>query len=312
LAVTRFSISERRACGLLGVWRSSCRYKAKPDLDSQLREQLTELARERPRFGYRGLAVLLARSGHTVNHKKLFRVYREAGLSVKRIRRKKWVRVGVSQPRLAAPNEEWSLDFLCDVVAGGRTICVLSVVDNFTRECLALKTDTSFGTQRVTRVLEHVIARHATPKALRMDNGPQLTSRHFLAWCVERKITRNHIQPGTPVQNGQVESFHGRLRDECLNVNWFRNLFEARRKITLWQQDYNAARPHSSLGYRTPDEFAAQWQRPSSSPNWISQPEPSVKAILAAHYRAALTDEPGRKTTPDMRTKGSQDEVITW
>jgi putative transposase len=239
LAATTFGISERRACELLGVWRSSCRYEPKPDRAGPLREQLTELARERPRFGYRRLGVLLARNGQTVNHKRLFRVYREAGLSVKRIRQKKLARVGVSGPLLAAPNEEWSLDFLCDAVAGGRAICVLSVVDNFTRECLALETDTSFGSQRVTRVLEEVIARRGTPKALRMDNGPQLTSRHFLAWCVERKIAMNYIQPGKPVQNGHIESFNGRFRDECLNVNWFRNLFEARCKISLWRQDYN-------------------------------------------------------------------------
>ena len=294
--MTTFSISERRACELLGVWRSSCRYQPKPDRDSQLREQLTELARERPRFGYRRLGVLLARDGHPVNHKRLYRVYREAGLSVKRIRRKKLVRVGVPQPLLAGPNEEWSLDFVYDAVAGGGTICVLSVVDNFTRECLALETDTSFGSQRVTRVLDNVIVQRGVPKALRMDNGPQLTSRHFLAWCVERKITTNYIQPGKPVQNGHVESFNGRLRDECLNVNWFRNLFEARRKIAFWRHDYNTARPHSSLAYRTPNEFAARWQRPSSLPTWIPQPEPSVKATLTAHSRAALTDEPGRRT----------------
>ena len=293
--MTTFGISERRACGLLGVWRSSCRYKTEPDRDRDLREQLTELAHRRPRFGYRRLGVLLARNGQTVNHKRLYRVYHEAGLSVKRIRRKKLVRIGVARPQLAAPNEEWSLDFLYDAVAGGRIICVLSVVDTFTRECLALETDTSFGTQRVTRVLDDVMARRGSPKALRMDNGPQLTSRHFLAWCVERKIKTNYIQPGKPVQNGHVESFHGRLRDECLNVNWFRNLFEARRKITLWKHDYNTARPHSSLAYRTPGEFAAQWQRPSSLPIWIPQPEPSVKAALTAHSRAALTEEPGCK-----------------
>jgi putative transposase len=170
-AVTTFPISERRACELLGVWRSSCRYKAKPDHDSELRTQLMELAGERPRFGYRRLGVLLVRKGQIVNHKRLFRVYHGAGLSVKRIRRKKLVRVGVPQPVLAHPNEEWSLDFVCDAVADGRSISVLSVVDNFTRECLALETDTSFGSQRVTRVLDGVIARRGSPKALRMDNG---------------------------------------------------------------------------------------------------------------------------------------------
>src|SRR5689334_17821529 len=181
-------MSERRVCGLLGVWRSSCRYRKKPDRNEQLRQQLVELAHERPRFGYRRLGVLLAREGQRVNHKRLFRVYREAGLSVKRSRRKKLVRAGLSQPVLTAPNDEWSLDFLCDAVANGRVVRVLSVVDNFTRECLALETDTSFASQRVTRVLDDVIGQRGAPKALRLDNGPELTSRHFLAWCIERKI----------------------------------------------------------------------------------------------------------------------------
>jgi putative transposase len=291
--VKTFGISERRVCGLLGVWRSSCRYRKKPDRNEQLRERLVELAQERPRFGYRRLGVLLGREGQRINHKRLFRVYQAAGLSVKRTRRKKLVRAGLSQPVLTAPNQEWSLDFLCDAVASGQVIRVLSIVDNFTRECLALEVDTSFASQRVTRVLDSVIAQRGTPKALRLDNGPELTSRHFLAWSIERKIAMNHIQPGKPMQNGHIESFNGRLRDECLNANWFRNLFDARQKISFWRDDYNRRRPHSSLDYRTPNEFAAQWHRPSSLPNRIPQPEPSVKAALTAHSRAALTNEPG-------------------
>jgi putative transposase len=294
--VKTFGISERRACGLLGVWRSSCRYRRKLDRNKEVRQRLIELAQERPRFGYRRLGILLAREGQQINHKRLFRVYRQSGLSVKRIRRKKLVRAGCSQSVLTAPNEEWSLDFLCDAVASGQTVRVLSVVDNFTRECLALEVDTSFASQRVTRVLDSIVAQRGAPKALRLDNGPELTSRHFLAWCIERKIAMNHIKPGKPMQNGHIESFNGRLRDECLNANWFRNLLDARQKITIWRDDYNRARPHSSLDYRTPDEFAAQWHRPSSSAGWIPQPEPSVKAALAAHSRAALTDEPACKT----------------
>jgi len=309
--VEAFGISERRACGLFRVWRSSCRYQEQPDRDEELREQLMALAQERPRFGYRRLGVLLAREDKHVNHKRLFRVYRAAGLSVKRNRRKKLVRIGVSQPVLSAPDQEWSLDFLCDALATGRTVRVLSVVDNFTRECLALEADTSFASQRVTRVLDDVIARRGSPKALRMDNGPELTSRHFLAWCLERKIAMHHIQPGKPMQNGHIESFNGRLRDECLNANWFRNLFDARHKIAYWRDDYNTARPHSSLAYRTPSEFAGQWQHPSSSSIPIPQPEPSDKAALAARSRAALTDEPGCREQPDMRTKGSYDAVLT-
>jgi len=296
--VQTFDISERRACGLLGVWRSSCRYRSKPDRNQELREKLVQLGHERPRFGYRRLGVLLAREGEQVNHKRLFRVYREAGLSVKRTRRKKLVRTGVSQPVLTAPNEEWSLDFVSDALADGRSLRILTVVDNFTRECVALEADTSFSGERVTRVLDRAIDRRGRPAVIRMDNGPELTSRRFLVWCMERKIAANYIQPGKPVQNSYIESFNGRFRDECLNTNWFRNLFEARHRIAIWRDDYNKARPHSALDYRTPDEFAAQWQRPSSSLTQIPQPKPSVKASLAAHLRAALTDEPGcRKPT---------------
>ena len=293
-----FDISERRACGLLGLWRSSCRYRSKPDSNQQLREKLVSLAHERPRFGYRRIGVLLAREGEHVNHKRLFRLYRQAGLSVKRTRRKKLVRTGVRQPVLTARNEEWSLDFISDALADGRSLRVLTVVDNFTRECVALEADTSFSGERVTRVLDRVIDRRGRPAAIRMDNGPELTSRRFLVWCMERKIAANYIQPGKPVQNSYIESFNGRFRDECLNANWFRNLFEARYRIAIWRDDYNKARPHSGLNYRTPDEFAAQWQRPSSSLTQIPQPEPSVKAPLAAHLPAALTAEPGcRKPT---------------
>jgi putative transposase len=203
------------------------------------------------------------------------------------------VRAGVS--RLTAANEEWSLDFVSDGLASGRSMRVLTVVDNFTRECLALEVDTSFASERVTRVLDAIIAERGAPKALRLDHGPELTSRHFLTWCIEWKIAMNHIQPGKPMQNGHIESFNGCVRDECLNTSWFRNLLDARRKIAIWRDDYNRARPNSSLDYRTPDQFAAQWQRPSSFPNWIPQPKPPVKAALKAHSRAALTDEPGHR-----------------
>ena len=135
---------------------------------------------------------------------------------------------------------------------------MLSVVDAYTRECLALEVDTGFASRRVTRVLDGIVAERGQPQAIRCDNGPELTSRHFLAWCVERQIELVYIQPGKPTQNAHVESFHGRLREECLAVSWFQNLFDARRKIAAWRIEYNEERPHSSLGYRTPKEFAAQ------------------------------------------------------
>jgi putative transposase len=200
--------------------------------------------------------VLVEREGERVNHKRLLRVYREAGLCLKRKKRRHCIRVGSPRPQLSAANQEWALDFAHDVLAAGRTIRVLSVLDAFTRECLALEVDTGFASRRVTRVLEQIIALRGCPQAIRCDNGPELTSRHFLSWALEWKIQLRHIQPGKPTQNAHVESFHGRLREECLRVSWFRNLFDARRKIAHWKTEYNEQRPHSSLDYRTPAEFA--------------------------------------------------------
>ena len=234
---------------------SSYRYRARRS-DEPLRAQLVELAREKPRFGYRRLQVLLGRSGEHVNHKRLHRVYREAGLAIRRKKRKHCVREGKPLLARTAANQEWALDFVHDAVECGRTIRVLSVVDAYTRECLALEVDTSFASRRVTRVLEQIIAERGVPLAIRCDNGPELTSRHFLAWCVERQIELVHIQPGKPAQNARIESFNGRLREECLNLSWFQNLFDARRKIAAWRIEYDEERPHSSLGYKTPKEFA--------------------------------------------------------
>ena len=251
-----YAFSERRACRLMTMAVSSYRYQTTRS-DEPLRTRLVELAREKPRFGYRRLHVLLGRSGEHVNHKRVHRVYREAGLMIRRRKRKHCVRVGQPLVARTSANQEWALDFLHDAVDCGRAIRVLSVVDAFTRECLALEVDTSFASRRVTRVLDAIVAERGQPLTIRCDNGPELTSRHFLAWCVERQIELVHIQPGKPTQNARVESFHGRLREECLAVSWFQNLFDARRKIAAWRIEYNDERPHSSLGYRTPKEFAA-------------------------------------------------------
>jgi putative transposase len=202
------------------------------------------------------LHLLLRPSGESVNHKRVHRVYRKAGLSIRRKKRKHCVRAGQPLRACTAANQEWALDFVHDAVDSGRAIRVLSVVDAYTRECLALEVDTSLASRRVTRVLEGIVAERGAPLAIRCDNGPELTSRHFLAWCIERKIELVHIQPGRPMQNGRVESFHGKLRDECLRVSWFGNLFEAPRKIAAWRREYNQERPHTSLGDPTPEEFA--------------------------------------------------------
>lgn len=262
-----FASSERHVCELLLIPRSSCRYVSRRD-DSDLRDRLLALARENPRFGYRRLHVLLRRTGQLCNHKRVQRVYREAGLTVKRIRRRRLTRSFLAAEPLTAPNQEWAIDFASDVTAGGQRFRVFSVIDAFTRECLALETDTSMPSRRVTRILQNTIAVRGTPTVLRSDNGAEITSRHYLAWCVERGIGTHYIQPGRPMQNGHVESFHGRLRDECLNVNWFWNLWDARRKIAGWQLHYNKQRPHSSLQYQTPEEFARTWAT-AASPSTI-------------------------------------------
>ncbi len=250
-----YAFSERRACRLMMLAVTTYRYRSQRT-DEPLRTKLVQLAGEKPRFGYRRLHVLLARSGERVNHKRLHRIYCEAGLRIRRKKRKHCVREGKPLLARTAANQEWALDFAHDAVACGRAIRVLSVVDAYTRECLALEVDTSFASRRVTRVLEQIVSERGVPQAIRCDNGPELTSRHFLAWCVERQIELLHIQPGRPTQNARIESFHGRLREECLVMSWFQNLFDARRKIAAWRKEYNEERPHSSLGYKTPKEFA--------------------------------------------------------
>ena len=257
-----YAASERRVCGLMGMAVSSCRYQTKRS-DERLRSRLVELAGSKPRFGYRRLHVLLERNGERVNHKRVHRVYREAGLSLRRKKRKHCVREGKPLLERVLANQEWALDFVHDAVECGRMIRILSVVDGCTRECLGLEVDTSFASRRVTRILEQVIVERGLPGAIRCDNGPEFTSRHFLAWCVERKIELLHIQPGKPTQNGRMESFNGRLRDEFLNVSWFQNLFDAKRKGAAWKREYNEERPHSSLGYLTPHEYAARLARAS-------------------------------------------------
>jgi putative transposase len=286
-----FEASERRVCGLMGVPRTSYRYRSRRD-DSDLRERLLELAREKPRYGYRRLHVLLRRDAIMVNHKKVQRVYRELGLTVKRTRRKRLERVLVPRPVLTTPNQEWSIDFASDVTAGGRRLRVLSVIDSFTKQSLALEVDTSFPSRRVTRVLEAAIRSYGKPQVIRCDNGPEISSRHFLAWAIEEKIDVVHIRPGKPTENAYVESFHGRLRDECLNVSWFWNLFDARRKISAWQQEYNSERPHSSLDYRTPEEFAQQWRLASSSCSMDQAEGQATQGNPVGSLRSALTRLP--------------------
>ena len=254
---SEYAFSQRRACGLLLVAVGTFRYQRRRD-DEPLRRRLVELARERPRFGYRRLHVMLQRDGTRVNHKRLHRVYRECGLMIRRRKRKHCVRQGQPPVARTAPNQEWALDFVHDRTEYGRTLRWLTVGEAFTREGLALEVDTSFPSRRVTRVLDAIAAKRGLPTYIRCDNGPELTSRHFLAWAIERGVELLHIPPGKPTQNGRAESFNGKVRDEYLNTTVFLNLFDARAKASRYLRDYNEVRPHSSLGYLTPAEFAAK------------------------------------------------------
>jgi len=218
---------------------------------------LKELAAKRMRFGYRRLTALLVGEGLAVNHKRVYRLYREEGLAM-RIRPRRRIRWtgAVSSPVAARPNERWSIDFVRDCVRTGRVIRMLTVVDDCTRECPAIEVDSSLGGLRVRRVLDRIASERGLPEAIVLDNGPEFRGRALAAWSEERRVRLEFIQPGKPAQNAYAESFNGRLRDECRNANWFTSLSDARRKIESWRQDYNELRPHSSLNYLPPAEFA--------------------------------------------------------
>ena len=256
LLMAEHQLSERHACKLLELDRSTYRYEPRPDRNGELREALVALARQKTRYGYRRLWAILTRRGWKVNEKRIYRLYREEGLMVRRLKRKRVVRERSAEVLLSAPNQEWALDFVSDALATGRALRGLTILDSYTRVSPAIEVATGICSRKVTRTLERIIGERGKPQALRCDNGPEFTSRHFLGWCEEQGITVIHIQPGKPMQNGHVESFNGRLRDECLNANWFVNLADARGKIERWRNEYNTERPHSSLDYRTPEEFA--------------------------------------------------------
>jgi len=254
--VEQRGLSQVRACRLVGLNRSSMSYRPRRPDDSMLRQRLRVLAAERRRFGYRRLGRLLEREGHVLNRKKLYRLYREEKLMVRRRGRRKRA-LGTRAP-LAVPeavNRRWSLDFVSDALGDGRRFRILCVVDNFSRECLAAVVDTSLGGVRVVRELERLVTERGTPGVIVSDNGTELTSCAVLRWATGR-LDWHYIDPGKPVQNAFVESFNSRLRDECLNEHVFLTLAEARTTIEAWRYDYNHLRPHSSLGALTPIEFA--------------------------------------------------------
>ena len=256
-AMAKFQIGQRKACELMQIDRSSCRYQPRRERELEVKQEAAEIAEAHPRFGYRRVTALLKRKGRRVNHKRVHRWTKELGLQVRRKLRKRFRREKPIESESRAPNQQWAMDFVSDAAANGQSLRVLTVVDVFTRECLAMEVATSISSRRVARVLERVLASgRGAPESLRVDNGPEFISTYLKTWSEQKRIGIRHIQPGKPVQNAHIESFNGKLRDECLNMNWFLNLGDAREKIEDWRRHYNHERPHSSLGYRTPVEFS--------------------------------------------------------
>ena len=250
------------ACRLANLNLSSWQYKSISNNEEVLMFRIKELATERRRFGYRRIHILLRREGWQINHKKVHRLYTGADLQVRKRKRK---RVSTAERRplsaATAANERWSLDFQFDALSDGRRFKCLNIVDDFTKECPAIEVDTSIGGHRMVRVLENLKLTHGLPKVITLDNGPEMISKVLDAWAYDNGVTLNFIDPGKPMQNGYIESFNGRFRDECLNDNWFTSLTDARHTIEAWRRDYNQNRPHSSIGYMTPNEFANAQER---------------------------------------------------
>jgi putative transposase len=250
-------MSERRACRVIGCQRMTVRYRRRRPDDPHLRERLVALARERRRFGYRRLLIFLRREGFVVNHKRLFRVYREERLAVRKRRgRKRALGSRTPMPVPALPNELWVLDFVSDQLVCGRRFRILAIYDVCIRRCLATVADFSLSGRRVARELDRLIAVHGKPIAIGSDNGTELTSNAILAWTADRGVDWHYIAPGKPVQNAFIESFNGRLRDEFLNETTFTSLAQARAALEDWRHDYNGVRPHSRIGWLTPDAYA--------------------------------------------------------
>lgn len=256
--------SERGACRVVGLSRSTWQYRANRKRDDEpLKAAIRKIAEKRRRFGQERILLVLRREGWKDNHKRVSRVYGELGLSLRLKRRqKRSASVRVPMPAATGPNQAWTMDFVHDRLASGRVFKCLTVVDEFTRECLAIEVDFGLTGERVTRVLDRLIEQRGKPAGIRSDNGPEFAGNALDAWAYRQGVKLDFIQPGKPTQNAFIESFNGRLREECLNDNQFQTLVEAQVVIEVWRKDYNEERPHGSLNGLTPSEFAGKLLNP--------------------------------------------------
>jgi len=255
-----YQVSERRACSALDLARSTVRYESVADPQTALRLRLRDLAFSRIGYGYRRLHILIEREGWVVNHKRVYRLYREEGLAMRK--RPPWRRKACLKrelrPMATEKNECWSMDFMSDELFDGRRIRLLTIVDNHTRESLAIHVGQRIRGCDVVEVLERIAKDHGKPQTIRVDNGPEFISKDVDLWAYWNHVTLNFSRPGKPTDNAYIESFNGRFRQECLNEHWFMNFEDAREKVESWRHDYNENRPHSSLDNATPEEFAAR------------------------------------------------------
>jgi putative transposase len=258
-------LSQRRACVLLQLQRSTFGYQARPQRNAELTAQLHELARRHPRFGYRRVWALLRRRGQQVNKKRLHRLWKQARLPVRKATRKRRLaRRGMIPVQATHPGHVWTYDFLHDRCLRGTPLKVLTVMDEFTREGLALEVATSLPSARVLAILQGLVVTHGAPQFVRSDNGPEFIALAVRGWLAQHQMTTVYIEAGCPWQNGYGERFNGTVRDECLNMHVFQSVAEARVVLAAYRRQYNEDRPHSSLGYRTPAEFKREWlERPS-------------------------------------------------
>jgi putative transposase len=250
----RFGVT--RACGLVAISRSLYRY-ARRRADGDLKQRIEAIAAVKRRYGYRRVYVRLRREGWQVNRKRVYRLYRELGLAVRRRKRK---RIGPVErrplPKPSAANHSWSMDFVSDGLADGRRLRCLTIVDDCTRECLAIEVDTSLTGTRVKAVMERLADTRGLPRSITVDHGPEFEGQVLDAWAYAANVQLAFIQPGKPNENAYIESFNGKFRDECLNEHWFLSIAHAREVIEAWRVEYNTERTHSSLGNLTPEEFA--------------------------------------------------------
>ena len=309
-----YQLSERRACALVGAWRSLVRYRTRRVEPVEQIEMMKNLAAKLTRYGYRRLHVVMVRQGWKVNRKRFLRLYQRERLQVKRRGRKRSAVARVPLVAAQQINQRWSMDFMRDTLADGRKFRVLNIVDDFSRENPAIEVDTSLPGKRVVRVLEWLRELRGLPEEIVTDHGPEFTGRALDEWAYQHGVKLHLIEPGKPTQNAYIESFNGKLRDECLNANYFMTLADARTKIEAWRIAYNTERPHSSLGYLTPEEFVESIRKSHQWSSAVAGSAGPAEPIPAGALQTASASIPTPVTLsgpPSDQVEGRAEKLVS-